>query len=197
MEYASAIPIKTYVITAYVPPAAGTALASVARLLSHRRTVTRRSWFFIVLPLALSAFALRHALVHSSPLTAAPASDGAVPSRAAASSDASAAAPPSRTPERLSGVGGGSALAQQDQEVEELRVRARASVGFARLPASDQDWVLDQARARVRGPNDPDLTRVVEELSAVRLFAVSEREEPLPPAQPTTPATPLTLEASR
>ena len=58
---------------------------------------------------------------------------------------------------------------------------ARRSAVFARLPASDQEWVLTQAMARVQEPSDPELLSLVNQLSEVRLFAASEREEPMPP----------------
>lgn len=63
---------------------------------------------------------------------------------------------------------------------EALREHASEVPGFARLPASDQAWVLAQAGARISDPDDPALPRLVAELASVRLFAVSEREEPLP-----------------
>lgn len=62
----------------------------------------------------------------------------------------------------------------------EWRRRSLASPAFGRLPAPDQRWVLMQARSRTNGPDDPQLAQVVQELSEVRLFAVSEREDPLP-----------------
>ena len=61
-----------------------------------------------------------------------------------------------------------------------LHAVARESAVFARLPASDQEWVITQAMARVQDPSDPVLASLIDELSEVRLFAVSEREEPMP-----------------
>jgi hypothetical protein len=58
---------------------------------------------------------------------------------------------------------------------------------FARLPGSDQAWVLAQAGARIKDPKAPELVPLVEQLAEVRLFALSEREQPLPAPSLDTP----------
>lgn len=96
------------------------------------------------------------------------------------------APPPSVTDpgtDLAAGTGAGPVLAAGDEDFES-RARAITSPVFSRLPPSDKRWVLAQARPRLRGPDDPTLEQVVQELSEVRLFAVSEREEPLAPVAP-------------
>lgn len=66
----------------------------------------------------------------------------------------------------------------------ELRTRVSQVPAFARLPASDQRWVLEQAAERVADPNARELVPLVQQLAEVRAFAVSEREEPLPAPPP-------------
>jgi hypothetical protein len=126
--------------------------------------VTRRAWILVVPLVALIAFATRQKMVHKSPVEA--------------KSSVNAVERPTGDRPRL---------ARHDVDMnadvnreDALRALARRSVVFVRLPASDQEWVLTQAMARVQDPSDPVLPSLVDELSEVRLFAVSEREEPMP-----------------
>lgn len=61
-----------------------------------------------------------------------------------------------------------------------LRARVVQLPAFARLPASDQAWVLAKASATIKDANARELEPLVQQLAEVRQFAVSEREEPLP-----------------
>lgn len=125
----------------------------------------RRGWMFAVPLLALLAFAVRLALSHRSPPSPASPALVAPAQRLDVGARPVAVAPP----------------AQRSPATDEVdwRARALASPAFSRLPPQDQRWVLAQAQARAQGPDDPRLEQVVRELSEVRVFAVSEREEPL------------------
>jgi hypothetical protein len=139
----------------------------------HLESMTRRVWFFVVPLVALLVFAARSRLVHRSsspPAVGAPTSTSAVVERTAAV-----------TTNRPAASGAGPVLAPDDEDVDSRAARVITSPVFSGLPPSDQRWVLVQARARLQGPDDPRLDQVVHELSEVRLFAVSEREEPLAP----------------
>lgn len=128
--------------------------------------MTRRVWFFVVPLAALLVFAAR-TLLHRSSVPAVVAS---TPPDVVART---AAVPHKSQPP----------YAPEGEDVAS-RPRVIASPVFSRLPPSDQHWVLAQARARVKGADDPRLGQVVHELSEVRLFVVSEREEPLAPLDP-------------
>jgi hypothetical protein len=133
--------------------------------------MTRRVWLFVVPLAALLVFGARFTLLHrsSGPAVVASTPTSDVVGR-------TAAVPHTAQP----------ASAPDDEDDQDVASRARVSASpvFSRLPPSDQNWVLVQARARVKGPDDPRLEQVVHELSEVRLFAVSEREEPLAPLAP-------------
>jgi hypothetical protein len=145
----------------------------------------RRVWFFVAALAALLAFATRSMLFRPSsvPTVVAPTSTSgeaprfvAIPHRPQ----------PSSATVRRAVSGTGPVLAPDDKDLEDVESRARVitSPVFSSLPPPDQRWVLVQARARLQGPDDPRLEQVVQELSEVRLFAVSEREEPLAPLVP-------------
>jgi hypothetical protein len=147
--------------------------------------MTRRLWFSVVPLLALLAFALRPTQVLRSPVPAVVASSP-TSHEVARTAAVPRSAQPSSTPGRRVTSDADPVLAPHDEDGEgaESRARLLASPVFSHLPPPDQHWVLVQARARVQGPDDPRLEQVVHELSEVRLFAVSEREEPLAPLEP-------------
>ena len=144
--------------------------------------MTRRVWFFVVPVLALLALAARSTGFRWSPVPSAvaPVATLHIVGRTAATPHV--VLPPSAT-DRPPPTGPERALTPDDEDDHDVEARARviASPLFSRLPPSDQHWVLVQARARVQDPDDPRLEQIVHELSEVRLFAVSEREEPLAP----------------
>jgi hypothetical protein len=148
--------------------------------------MSRRVWFLVVPLVALLVFAARSTLVQRSspPAVVVPVSASDAVGGTVAAPDRT---PPSsltdRATDRPTWSGAGPVLAPDDEDVEP-RARAITSPVFSRLPPSDKRWVLAQAHARLRGPEDPRLEQVVQELSEVRLFAVSEREEPLGPVAP-------------
>lgn len=78
----------------------------------------------------------------------------------------------------------------RNEPASQLRGRVSKLPAFARLPDSDQAWVLAQAAARIDDPNARELVPLVEQLAEVRLFAVSERDEPLPAPSLATPEVP-------
>jgi hypothetical protein len=127
----------------------------------------RRLWCFVVPLGALLPFAASSTLFRRPP-----------------SSDAVASSPTSRVVARRGAVP--HTLVSDGADDKDLQWHARLikSPVFSRLPSSDQRWVLVQARARVPDPDDPRLDQVISELSEVRLFAASEREEPLAPLDP-------------
>jgi hypothetical protein len=150
--------------------------------------MTRRVWFFVVPLVPLLVFAARSTLFRRSspPAVAASAATSDVVGRTAAVPHR---AELSSAPDRPAVSGAGPVLAPDDEDDQDVgdvgsRARVMSSPVFSRLPPSDQHWVLAQARARLQGPDDPRLEQVVRELSEVRLFAVSEREEPLAPLAP-------------
>jgi hypothetical protein len=148
--------------------------------------MSRRVWLLVVPLVALLVFAARSTLFHRSypPAVVAPASAPDAVGRTVAAPDR--VPPPSvtdRATDRPAGSGPRPVLASDDEDFAS-RARAITSPVFSRLPPSDRRWVLAQAHARLQGADDPKLEQVVQELSEVRLFAVSEREEPLGPVAP-------------
>ena len=147
--------------------------------------MTRRVWFFVVPLLALLALAAGSTGFRWSPVPSAvaPVATSHIVGRTAATPHV--VLPPSAT-DRPPATGPERALTPDYEDDHDLEARARviASPLFSRLPPSDQRWVLLQTRARMQDADDPKLEQVLRELSEVRLFAVSEREEPLAPLDP-------------
>jgi hypothetical protein len=67
------------------------------------------------------------------------------------------------------------------KEITQLvKKAAHSSDGFAALPESDQKWVIERAihSLKVGQVSVRDISKHLDELSSVRIFAVLEKEEP-------------------